>query len=163
MIDFLCKQNFEDYIKKYSKIITDYLINESDLRFSLLEQEFDVNHENYCGSLQLEWDTLEWYNYFHEFKPEINIKDYEIIEKLTRAFSKYIPYAISNIKTPKYCKYENFITEIFLKECYINAIINYTKEYSKYFNDPNLLDVTLEFFNDDNFEQTCLLYFDNLG
>lgn len=121
---------YETYInlsKKYTKKILEQILS----FFSEAEKD-----------LSLIW--IDWIFFKEDLVlEEVEEKDIEDIIRSIRYFSKHLPYSIENFQW-KYWNFSTCCIKIFLTECYIQAIIEYSNQYSelmhnhtlKYFNDP---------------------------
>jgi len=135
--EILTEEQYRLLIQRYTKIILDHMIYESDIAFHEIDEK-------------LQWESLDWLSYAEDHYPnKLCVSDLDNIVILTKIFSKYFEYAVMNREYSKWPeKFEDFAIEVFLRECYILSIIEYTRQYSEKFNHKELFEFTLKYFDE---------------
>lgn len=108
-------------------------------------------------------DPEQFYNsdwcYSMDFtEEEIKIEETDLeIYFLVRSSSKYLDYVLRTLDE-NYINPKEIYERIFLRECYVNAILIYIAKYVTYF---NLKDEFLQIYKDkfSNFETVCKRFF----
>lgn len=135
--EILTEDLYTALVKKYTTIIVNHMIHKSEIAFYEIDEK-------------LKWDNLEWLIHAEDHYPcRLYKSDLDKIVILTKIYSKYFNHAVMNKEHTKYQEhFEDFAIEVFLRECYVLSIIEYTRQYSEKFNDKELLNFTLKFFDE---------------
>lgn len=158
-IQKLLSSKYQEYKSKYTDIILSKLLEEgTDDNFSFIEELIKDNSYIFPKTPE-EFYEFEWY--YGEVPLEasqIKIEETDLeIYFLVRSSSKYLDYVLQTLDE-NYIDAKEIYERIFLRECYVNAILIYVEKYVTYF---NLKDEFLQIYknNFSNFEIICKRFF----